>query len=192
MTTVSWRVGAAADMSDCVDLGGFLDRMRGMNALNTYWLSRGPGSATEGPYTLTQLRKMHEAGSVTADAIVCRQGEREWMILDSELAALEDTPPSFEDSLRRRDAEHARSYNRAINWITVIICVSGAVPVLGLLAYLLWGVWALVATVLCVMQMSKGQTGAGIQNLIGVWILAPLAIALLQFLSLISMGGMDK
>lgn len=180
-----------------------LGKISRMNALTTYWLCRAPGSATEGPFTLGQLRKMHDAGSVTAEAQVCRQGEQEWMSLDGELAALEiergpvlskpvaaaPRQPSFEESMRRRDAQHANSYNKAINWITALICLSGAVPVLGLLAYVLWGLWALVATVLCVMQMSKGQTGMGIQNLIGVWILAPLVIAGLQMVSLSLVAG---
>lgn len=63
--------------------------MSSMSSLTTYWLCRTPGAATEGPFTIGQLRKMHEAGSVTAEAVVCRQGEQEWMGLDDELCAIE-------------------------------------------------------------------------------------------------------
>lgn len=180
-----------------------LGRMASMNTLTTYWLCRAPGCATEGPFTLGQLRAMHGTGAVNAASVVCRQGEQDWLSLDDELGAVEiergpvlskptaaaPRQPSFEESMRRRDAAHANGYNKAINWITALICLTGAVPVLGLLAYVLWGGWALVATVLCVMQMSKGQTSMGIQNLIGVWILAPLVIAGLQMISLSLVAG---
>jgi hypothetical protein len=40
--------------------------------------------------------------------------------------------------------------------------------------------------------MSKGQTGRGIQNLIGVWILAPVIIAGLQFVGVTFFGAMAQ
>ena len=50
-----------------------------MNALMTYWLSRTPGMETEGPFTIGQLRRMHAAGTITADAQICRHGDDEWI-----------------------------------------------------------------------------------------------------------------
>jgi hypothetical protein len=180
-----------------------------MSSLNTYWLCRAPGASTEGPFSISQLRKMHEAGTVTADSVVCREGEQAWLMLDSELEALEvqgapmpgkpvAQPPrqpqemSFAQAMYARDQEQANGYNTAINWITGAICLTGFIPLLGLLAFVIWGGWALIATVLCVLQMSKGQTGRGIQNLIGVWILAPVIIAGLQFVGVTFFGAMAQ
>lgn len=58
-----------------------------MNSTTTYWLCRTPEADPEGPFSLGQLGKMHEAGSVTAASLVCRQGEDVWYGLDDELAA---------------------------------------------------------------------------------------------------------
>jgi hypothetical protein len=60
-----------------------------MNLPTTYWLCRTPDDDPDGPFSLGQLQKMHEAGSVTAAALVCRQGEEVWYGLDDELAATE-------------------------------------------------------------------------------------------------------
>lgn len=147
---------------------------------------------------------MQAAGSVTAEALVCRKGEEEWMGLDDELSAMEiergpvlskpvasvSRQPSFEESMRRRDEDLAGTFGKTINWITAIICLAGAVPLLGILAYGVWGLWAFVATGLCMMQMSKGQVSGGIWNLIGVWVFAPLIIAGLQFASLSIFGAL--
>ena len=65
-----------------------------MNSPTTYWLCRTPGADAEGPFSLGQLQKMHEAGSVTASALVCRAGEEVWYGLDDELAASE--PPTVQ------------------------------------------------------------------------------------------------
>ncbi len=104
-----------------------------MNSSNTYWLCRAPGAGTEGPFSLGQLRKMYETGALTAEALVCREGQQDW--------------------------------------------------------YGIWGLWALVATALCVMQIGKGQGSRGVQNLLGVWILAPLMIGGLQFAVIAYIGS---
>ena len=65
------------------------DRLARMNSLTTYWLCRAPGSATEGPFTLAQLRAMYGSGSIMAEALVCRNGEEEWLGLEDELQAVE-------------------------------------------------------------------------------------------------------
>lgn len=49
-----------------------------MNLLTTYWLCRGPGALTEGPFTLGQLTTMFGAGSVTAQAVLCEVGGDAW------------------------------------------------------------------------------------------------------------------
>jgi hypothetical protein len=58
--------------------------------MTTFWLCRAPGAATEGPFSLEQLRRMYEAGAVTADALVCREGQEDWFSLQGEL---EETVP---------------------------------------------------------------------------------------------------
>ena len=160
-----------------------------------YWLSK-DGINTEGPFSVEQLQRMYDSGAVTSRAQVCMEGGDEWTSLSTELeierVANQRMKPqgrpvqqvSFEESMRRRDEQLAGTFGNAINWITVVVCLTGVVPVLGLLAYGVWGIWALVATVLCVLQMSKGQVSGGIWNLIGVWIFAPLIITGLQFASL--------
>lgn len=50
-----------------------------MNSLKTYWLSRAPGSAAEGPFTLAQLTAMYGTGSVTAQAVLCEVGADAWI-----------------------------------------------------------------------------------------------------------------
>lgn len=162
--------------------------------MNRYWLSRGPGMQAEGPFFFGQLWTMFEAGQLTAEAQVCRHGEEDWFLLHDEIDAVlqmeRQMKPkvarslSYEEALQKRDAEQAASYGSVINWVTAGICLIGFVPAIGLVAFLIWGLWVLVATVLCVMQMSRGRVASGIWNLIGVWIFAPFVIAGLQFVSL--------
>lgn len=60
-----------------------------MSELVSYWLSRSPGQPSEGPFSLDQLRRMHDTGSVTTLASVCRCGEETWQALGDELQAAE-------------------------------------------------------------------------------------------------------
>lgn len=60
-----------------------------MNALTTYWLCRAPGADAEGPFTLGQIRKMYDSGAITAEGLVCRDGEDQWTGIDDEIAAVE-------------------------------------------------------------------------------------------------------
>lgn len=60
-------------------------RLARMNSLTTYWLCRAPGSATEGPFTLGQLRAMYGSGSITSEAKVCMNGQKNWKSLDQTL-----------------------------------------------------------------------------------------------------------
>jgi len=63
----------------------------------TYWLCRAQGSATEGPFTLAQLRAMYAAGTITAEALICEQGAQEWseasLLLDIDQPAGRQAPP---------------------------------------------------------------------------------------------------
>ncbi|GAA5141298.1 hypothetical protein GCM10023213_25190 [Prosthecobacter algae] len=165
--------------------------------MNVYWLSRDGASPAEGPYAMGQLKRMYEAGQAMATAQICRQGETDWLPLVDELDHEEAlhrqmTPKpaaarreaSFEEAMRQRDTELAKGYGLAINVVTTVICLTGLVPLIGLFAYVVWSVWAMVATALCLMQMSKGQASSGIWNLVRVWIFAPLIIGGLQFVSL--------
>lgn len=66
-----------------------------MNASTTYWLCRAQGSLTEGPFTLTQLRAMYAAGTITVEALVCEHGAQAWSearwMLDAEQVPEQET-----------------------------------------------------------------------------------------------------
>jgi len=55
-------------------------------ANDTYWLSRTGWEQTEGPFTLRQLEAMYAAGAVTAESLVCREGQETWTQLEALLA----------------------------------------------------------------------------------------------------------
>lgn len=157
----------------------------------TFWLSR-EGLPAEGPFDVNQLTRMYESGSVSANAMVCREGRRDW----TPLADVLPRPPAsssngtdWQHAMSSRDNEHADSINRVINWVTAAICLIGIVPFLGLSAYLIWGFWTIIATILCVILFTKGRAADGVRNLIAVWILAPLLIGGLQFLVIAFLAG---
>jgi hypothetical protein len=60
-----------------------------MNALKTYWLCRTAGAATEGPFTFGELKRQMASGTITAGALVCRQGEEEWTGIEDEMLNIE-------------------------------------------------------------------------------------------------------
>lgn len=63
-----------------------------MNALTTYWLCRAPGSETEGPFALEQIQCMYQSGAITAQAMLCREGDEVWVSALDELQS-SFTPP---------------------------------------------------------------------------------------------------
>lgn len=152
--------------------------------MKTYWLCRAPGAVTEGPFGLSQLRAMYAAGAVTQESKLCLMGDDFWMTAELVLKVMPGAEPveNFARSMRRRDEEMAQNYSRAINWITGAIGLLACVPLLGVVAYILAGVWVILGTILCVMQMVKGAIFEGIMNLVAIWIFMPSFIIGIQML----------
>lgn len=50
-----------------------------MKPVTTYWLCRTTGAATEGPFTFGQIKAMYQTGAINAEALICPNGEEEWM-----------------------------------------------------------------------------------------------------------------
>jgi len=75
-----------------------------MNSSMTYWLCRAQGSATEGPFTLAQLRAMYAAGTITVQALVCAYGAQEWSearwMLDAEAQQVPEQETAYIRSRR--------------------------------------------------------------------------------------------
>lgn len=72
-------------------------RLARMNSLTTYWLCRAPGSATEGPFTLGQLKSMYATGAIHAQALICEHGGEEWSearwMLEAEEKPIQNSVP---------------------------------------------------------------------------------------------------
>lgn len=121
-----------------------------MNSLITYWLSRTPGAAPEGPFTVGQLKAMYRTGAINAEAQLCPNGEQEWtesrFLLEEDSedmgpASVATLPPlpqaSVKDRMRRYDEEFSRrekkkGCNRGCLWsmgiIIALICLAGLLP----------------------------------------------------------------
>jgi hypothetical protein len=163
-----------------------------MNSLTTYWLCRAPGSATEGPFTLGQLKSMYATGAISAQALICEHGGQEWSearwMLEAEEMPVRAKPvaqsprqPSFENAMRNRDEVLAKRFSAAVNWMAVLTCLIALVPGLGILGGILaYGLLVTVGTILCVLTIVKGRVGRGIWDLIGIWVLVPLMMVVFQ------------
>lgn len=80
-------------------------------------------------------------------------------------------------------------FNSIILWGTLGLCVVGAVPFLGFLAFCIYGFWGLCGLILCVIQINRGLVGRGIANLFLVLVAGPLTILALQFMGLLLLGA---
>lgn len=171
--------------------------------MNVYWLSKDGVSPAEGPYAMGQLKRMYELGQVTTRAQVCLQGSDAWMPLHEELehqASLErqlqpvrrpvDPQKAFYEAMQKRDGELSKGFGSAIGWLSFLMCCVALVPGLGaFLLVALFGVYALICSVLSILQMVKGRVGTGVWNLVLVWIAVPFLLAGIQSFAVGAFSG---
>ena len=147
---------------------------------------------------------MYQGGSVTDESLLMRQGQPHWLRAKDELKGVilknveaTVTPPPLPVGRRHGGAsaergphdEQMEKFNSIILWVSLGLCVVGAVPFLGLLAFCLYGFWSLCGLILCVIQINRGLVGRGIANLFLVLVVGPVTILALQFLGLLLLGS---
>lgn len=159
-----------------------------------YWLSRDGVSPAQGPFAMTQLRRMYDVGELTVRAQVCAQGSDEWVPLQQELGHEEEMErqlrpvrrpvnpqQDFLHAMQRRDEQLSKSFGSVIGWLTFLMCCVAMIPVFGAaVLVVIFGFYALICSVLAVLQMVKGRAGRGVWNLILVWIAVPLMLLCIQ------------
>lgn len=163
---------------------------------NTYWLTRGPGQPPEGPFFLEQIRSMFAAGQVTAHAQICAEGGQVWGPLpDWSSPALAEQPVqpdygAFQQMAADQDARTVAACDKSLNWMTVGMMLVAMIPGLGIvLGGILYGLYAFIALILCIVIIVKGRPGLGVGYLACAWVAVPFCMIVLQFIGIAIFGA---
>jgi hypothetical protein len=160
--------------------------------MNTYYLSKGPGQAGEGPFTAAQIRAMRERNIIGDEAKVCAVGALEWREMREELGDLPSAQPpdqspgeappakmrSWDKPIDRPEEEDplVGTLGTAASWMFVAFLVLSCIP--GANAFFIGYILAGVAggSVFGIVMMTKGAVGKGVRLLVCSWIGLPLLV----------------
>lgn len=145
-----------------------------------YWLSRN-GGQPEGPFDVPEIQRAWKAKRIREGDKLLLDGTKEWKPAES-VAGEVKTPAvpvndaqKWQEMLDARDRKTSDNCGNAVSALAFFVLLASCVPLIGIpVALLIYGTFALIGTVLAVVQMVKGYSSEGIISLVVVYVAVPL------------------